>query len=665
MPLNNPHIPKEEYHQTFLRLISNVQTCIKSAGVEVEDEFVVMIIKLVSLDPGNKFLIKQQMVESELERMKKIVVDRILAMSSMSRDIISMQFHFKMSYYNRDDSVYAHREDQENKISSLMNDMKTGIPNNLRQHDIWYAKLIGATIIEANMGSAMESSVVRETEAALMSVFPKEDMNLLSTMTQRDREAQLYHLMHIAIGIRLYSKDKNPDDYGEFIENLPSITPLKIDETLALMSTMRSTNIQRLIRYTTIAQPYFLRHVIYRMDRRAVNSEMVKIRQALAMVHQVLIYLKELTDDLSHEKDICSQLVTGYREIMDDLHRIVSNGVQNGDEVPRTVLHAKFVDLTAAWRDLQECQVFVESISLIVKSLTEFSSENLSKVDTVVDKILGESHIPVTEKEFFNFPTIKLPDDKYALAKRLDFREDLNPLQMTCSGFCVHSLVKGIGLLILSNPNLGIFNWKNQNYLLSTSKGAMDFRRDPDSYVKKVHAIARKWPELIVLLNIEKDAFDPGTVSDADRSGKTTNVLISTDAGAQTEIHPVESHIVKHYTSNEWDLRMRGLTLSKIHKCRTHGTQTHWQALKHNAEVQTFATKTVSMQTNRDVYSEIPLSQFYLYGLRGLHCGVEPHVVEISQDNPTDLRGMVATRIEPEINLKDELPFLPQIYYQN
>lgn len=71
------------------------------------------------------------------------------------------------------------------------------------------------------------------------------------------------------------------------------------------------------------------------------------------------------------------------------------------------------------------------------------------------------------------------------------------------------------------------------------------------------------------------------------------------------------------------------------------------------------------MQTNRDVYSEIPLSQFYLYGLRGLHCGVEPHVVEISQDNPTDLRGMVATRIEPEINLKDELPFLPQIYYQN
>lgn len=44
-------------------------------------------------------------------------------------------------------------------------------------------------------------------------------MDLLSTMTVKDRESELYHLMHITIGIRLYSKDKNPEGYGEFIED--------------------------------------------------------------------------------------------------------------------------------------------------------------------------------------------------------------------------------------------------------------------------------------------------------------------------------------------------------------------------------------------------------------------------------------------------------------
>jgi len=49
------------------------------------------------------------------------------------------------------------------------------------------------------------------------------------------------------------------------------------------------------------------------------------------------------------------------------------------------------------------------------------------------------------------------------------------------SGFCIHSLVKGVGLVVLSNPQIGIFNWKNQNFLVSSVKAAIEFRRDPDS----------------------------------------------------------------------------------------------------------------------------------------------------------------------------------------
>jgi len=45
-----------------------------------------------------------------------------------------------------------------------MDDIKSGIPKVLSHHDYWYAKLIGATIIEADLGPATQAAVIRETE---------------------------------------------------------------------------------------------------------------------------------------------------------------------------------------------------------------------------------------------------------------------------------------------------------------------------------------------------------------------------------------------------------------------------------------------------------------------------------------------------------------------
>lgn len=122
-------------------------------------------------------------------------------------------------------------------------------------------------------------------------------------------------------------------------------------------------------------------------------------------------------------------------------------------------------------------------MNLVVASIFEHTTSDLEVMDGMTDILLEGLRVP-TEHDFFKFPNVKLIEDKYALAKRLDFREDLDPLQMACSGFCVHSLVSGIGLVLLSNPNLGVFNWKNSNYLMASVRAAMEFRRDPDSYVK-------------------------------------------------------------------------------------------------------------------------------------------------------------------------------------
>ena len=56
---------------------------------------------------------------------------------------------------------------------------------------------------------------------------------------------------------------------------------------------MRERSISRLIRYTTLIQPYFLdKNPSKRMGRRDISSEMLIIRQGLVMAHQLLMYIK-------------------------------------------------------------------------------------------------------------------------------------------------------------------------------------------------------------------------------------------------------------------------------------------------------------------------------------------------------------------------------------
>jgi hypothetical protein len=88
------------------------------------------------------------------------------------------------------------------------------------------------------------------------------------------------------------------------------------------------------------------------------------------------------------------------------------------------------VELCYAWHDLQNASVFVDSITQLVKFIMRLSESYLPEIDIIVERKLVGTRIP-TEKEFFKFNNVKLPEDNYALAKRIDFRDDLNPLHMS------------------------------------------------------------------------------------------------------------------------------------------------------------------------------------------------------------------------------------------
>lgn len=91
--------------------------------------------------------------------------------------------------------------------------------------------------------------------------------------------------------------------------------------------------------------------------------------------------------------------------------------------------------LYEAWRDLQDAAVFIDSVQSLTNALIKFTDADMKEIDDLVKERLGpKTRIP-SPNEFFNFRSIKLPEDKYALAKRVDFRDDLSPLQMNVRKF--------------------------------------------------------------------------------------------------------------------------------------------------------------------------------------------------------------------------------------
>jgi len=47
------------------------------------------------------------------------------------------------------------------------------------------------------------------------------------------------------------------------------------------------------------------------------------------------------------------------------------------------------------------------------------------------------------------------------------------------------------------------------------------------------------------------------------------------------------------------------------------------------------------------------LNHFYIYGLSRSHCGIPPHVVELTPEDPMGMKCIIPTEIPPEVTFED------------
>lgn len=147
-------------------------------------------------------------------------------------------------------------------------------------------------------------------------------------------------------------------------------------------------------------------------------------------------------------------------------------------------------------------------------------------------------------------------------------------------GFCSYSIATFDRLLVPSNPHIGVLRHRERNYSFSSRQAAEKFASDPDrcsmdvtsmcyvtknvvfSYILGVIEVAKKSPELIQLLELHSQFAAMSPHSHGMPAGKMIEKpVIMCDAGVQTEVHPIETNIVKSYEWNEWELRRKAIKL--------------------------------------------------------------------------------------------------------
>lgn len=132
--------------------------------------------------------------------------------------------------------------ESETKITEILQELAKEMPTQLKQREAYYQRLLYATILKTGIKISwgrdvqLEFALLEQTRGynnsnisiksehklrtqcfltdALSSIFPQDDIDLITSLKPSDREAELLHMIKIAVGIRILNKSLDPEKLG-------------------------------------------------------------------------------------------------------------------------------------------------------------------------------------------------------------------------------------------------------------------------------------------------------------------------------------------------------------------------------------------------------------------------------------------------------------------
>ncbi|KAL7387741.1 hypothetical protein ABVT39_000076 [Epinephelus coioides] len=606
-----------------------VQECAER-GQAVSDTLVAFMAKAVVLDPRNGFHVDRTLTKQDIQNLEELCLDKLMAKCSPSLDTIKMQVYFDMNYTSRREFFEEIHQVVESRLSAVSREITDSRVKTREELDALYRKIITYIQLHSGMGSPTDVTSVQEAAAALQSVFPQTELGTFMVLLKRDKEQQLRELTMTVTGIQLFNKASKK---GGKETDIQELMPAILSETLPVTS-------KRLEKELSVSQTLAWKYTAVLEKLTKPDSQpgdhdvpIVLLRQALYNVRQHEVFLKMLLADAC----LCAKHVEILQDEFSSQIKLLKQTVQSKTAVHAAQVFPLFKSLSKVWCGLQDEAELLNILSNIMHNLQPFIASQAELFsEAYLDGLLDTSEVKTDQQRMTE------SSDECIIPAEMKRQEWLlpettasfNELPLQYDGVCGYTLVNRDGLLLPGNPHIGVFKHEEKLYVFSSKEAALKFASSPDDFIAEVAEKAKHSPELIQLLKLHQQ-FSCVSPYPEMQPGESLLVkpITKCEGGTQTDLHPVETNIVKSYEWNEWELRRKAVKLADLQTKVTHSVQTDLSHMRRENVTQTWLPKNAACQSKRDSESNVPKPQTYLAGLRGQRDG---HVVKTNLTRSVD-----------------------------
>ncbi|CAG13014.1 unnamed protein product, partial [Tetraodon nigroviridis] len=437
------------------------------------------------------------------------------------------------------------------------------------------------------------------SRSALQSVLPPAELAAFMALLKEDKEQQLDELTRIVAGICLFNKASVNE------KCLHETFPVSFEGIENELSASR-----RLVgKYTTLLEE------LLQPDSRRVGRDVPVdlLKQALYNARQHEAFLKILLSN-AH---LCASCMGDLQMKLSAQTNLLKESVKAKRAVHSAKVFPLFKALADLWCGLQEEAELLKVLHTIMLNLQPFTVAQAELFPAeYLDGLLEGSEVK-TDQDRLSQPS----DGQINLAEMTtcewlppETDASISDLSLQFNGFCGYTFVCRDGLLLPGNPKLGVLKHEGKFYAFSSREAALEFASRPDDFIAEVEERAKGSPELLHLFRLQQRDF---SFEMCPKENSRVKPITKCESGTQTDVHPVETNVVRTYEWNAWELRRKAIKLANLLTKATHSTQTHASSMRRENATQVWLPKDAASQCKRDAGSNVPRPQVYLTGLRG------------------------------------------------
>ncbi|XP_036105340.1 cilia- and flagella-associated protein 206 [Molossus molossus] len=601
-------MPPTQSESVIKNIIREIEQECASYGEVASDTLIAFMVKAVVLDPSNGFNMDRTLIKSDVEKLVKLCVNRLLDSKNPSLDTIKMQVYFDMNYTNREEFIEEHHRILESKLDFVTREITDNRACAQKELESLYRKIVSYVLLRTGVGSPTDIKIVREATAALQSVFPQAELGTFLSLSKKDKELQLKELSMIVTGIRLFNRETGKG--GEGIEFLPDILHEAIPATAQHIDSQLQIAQDQAYRYTAILEKVTNNPLL------SVELKPYMLKELLYNVRQYEIFLKIILSEII----TCAQEVKLMTKQLGALLEQLKMNVSSKTAIPTSQVFPIFIALSHLWIGFQDETVLIGILSNLTTNLERFlGTHEILFPEEAIQDLLRE----VTVKT----DMYRLKEHMEERVHLVDFRKqewlfpettaNFDKLLIQYRGFCGYTLATTDGLLLPGNPAIGILKHKEKYYTFNSRSAAYSFAENPEHYINLITEKAKKNAELIQLLELHQQFETLIPCSEIKVITKHIKPITKSETGTQTDTHILPPTIVRSYDWNEWELRRKAIKLANLRQKVTHSVQTDLSHMRRENYSQVYPTRNAATQSMREGSTAVPRPQIYIAGLRG------------------------------------------------